>query len=126
MEINDNEKKWFNSFYLFSCNCCFSFNCCIDEKPENNKEEHKCRYSNNSKIEIDNDTFSDDEIETSLDSSLKYLKSFNPTNKVYQQKFINIYSYDFEGYLFGDKANEFLKFIIENKDNIKVFDIKYI
>jgi hypothetical protein len=42
------------------------------------------------------------------------------------QKSAKLYSFDFEGLLYGNEANEFLDFIILHKDYFRLFDIKYI
>ena len=41
-------------------------------------------------------------------------------------KEINLYSYDFDGYLVGKRSKLFLSFIIQQENNLKIFDLNYI
>lgn len=41
-------------------------------------------------------------------------------------KEINLYSYDFDGYLVGNRSKLFLSFIIQQENNLKIFDLNYI
>jgi len=43
-----------------------------------------------------------------------------------QKKKIKLYSYDFEGYLFGERSKLFLSYIIQQDNNLKIFDLNYI
>jgi hypothetical protein len=41
-------------------------------------------------------------------------------------KEVNLYSYDFDGYLVGERSKLFLSFIIQQDNNLKIFDLNYI
>lgn len=43
-----------------------------------------------------------------------------------QKKQINLYSYDFNGYLIGERSNLFLSYIVQQDKNLKIFDLNYI
>jgi hypothetical protein len=41
-------------------------------------------------------------------------------------KEVNLYSYDFDGYLVGERSKLFLSFIIQQDNNLKIFELNYI
>jgi hypothetical protein len=43
-----------------------------------------------------------------------------------QKKQINLYSYDFDGYLVGERSKLFLSYIVQQDNNLKIFDLNYI
>ena len=42
------------------------------------------------------------------------------------QKTVKLYSFDFDELLHDERANEIIDFIVLHKDEIRLFDIKYI